>query len=226
MHHQFQKRLSAMLFDVDGTLMDTVPDLLDLTNRILEELDQPPQTAESIHRLMGMDPKYRLIHLALPVDASEREQAHALELWEKYFPEHQDLARPFPGIPEALQALSDEGFALGVVSNKRQDAVEDLCKRWFPGLITACVGRQPGVPIKPDPAMLVQAANDLDWPVAQIAYVGDTATDMEAAHNASMCAVAVTWGFQDPARFTGASAPDRIICASSQLPELAHVFEQ
>lgn len=214
------KRPAALLFDVDGTLMDTVPDLLDLTNRILNELGRPLQTAATIERLMGMDPRHRLIHLALPENASASERGHALELWERYFPEHQGLSKPFPGVIDALCSLAEQGCPLGVVSNKRQDAVEALCEKWFAGLMGVCVGRRQGLPIKPNPDMLLYAARRLKVNPEDIGYVGDTDTDMAAAHNASMQAIAVTWGFRDPVEFTGASAPDRIVSSRAQLKSI------
>lgn len=208
---------AALLFDIDGTLMDTVPDLLDLTNRILDEFGEPLQTAATIKRLMGMDPRHRLIHLTLPKNASASERDHALELWERYFPEHQGLSKPFPGVVDALHALARQGCLLGAVSNKRQDAVEALCEKWFPGLMNVCVGRQQGVPVKPNPTMLLFAARRLNIDPEDIGYVGDTDTDMTAAHNASMQAIAVTWGFKDPTKFTGASLPDQIVSFPTQL---------
>lgn len=220
MQEPIRKRPAALLFDVDGTLMDTVPDLLDLTNRILNELGRPLQTAATIKRLMGMDPRHQLIHLALPESASASERDHALELWERYFPEHQGLSKPFPGVVDALHSLAEQGCSLGMVSNKRQDAVEALCEKWFAGLMNVCVGRQQGLPIKPNPDMLLCASRRLNVNPEDVGYVGDTDTDMEAAHNASMQAIAVTWGFEDPAEFTRASAPDRIASSLAQLKNI------
>lgn len=160
---------------------------------------------------MSMNPKYRLIHLALPDSAPQEEKDRSLELWERWFPEHQHEAKPFAGIPEALAALASTGTILGVVSNKRQDAVESLVDRYFPNVMQVVVGRRQNVPIKPDPAMLQIAYDEAGINPDHCMYVGDTASDMIAARHAGLTAVAVTWGFQDPATFIGYAAPDLII---------------
>lgn len=213
----------GILFDIDGTLFDTLPDLLSLTNRILDKLGFEGHTRESLHPLMGMNPKYRLIHLALPDSATQAEKDRSLELWERWFPEHQHEAKPFAGIPEALAALASTGTILGVVSNKRQDAVESLIDRCFPNLMQVVVGKRENLPIKPDPTMLQIACAKVGTNPAHCIYVGDTATDMMAAHRAGLTAVAVTWGFQDPTTFSDDAIPDLIIETPAALQALSGV---
>ena len=222
-HPNLEHVPEGILFDIDGTLFDTLPDLLSLTNRILSELGFEGHTRESLHPLMGMNPKYRLIHLALPDSATQEDKDRSLELWERWFPEHQHEAKPFAGIPEALSALTASGTILGVVSNKRQDAIESLVDRCFPNLMRVIVGRREHVPIKPDPAMLQIACAEVGINPTHCIYVGDTASDMTAAHRAGLTAIAATWGFQDPVTFCGDAAPDLIVDTPAALQALLGV---
>lgn len=211
----------CILFDVDGTLMDTMPDLLSLTNRVLDELGFEGHTRESLYPLMGKNPRLRLIHLALPDTATEEDERQALELWERCFSEHQDGSRPFPGMTDAISCLASQGIALGIVSNKRQDAVETQVRKWFPGRFQTVVGRSDSIPIKPDPAMLEIALSQISTDPSRSIYVGDTAGDMLAAKSAGMTAVAVEWGFQDPSSFGDNAKPDIIVACPDELVELA-----
>lgn len=201
-------RFDAILFDLDGTLADTLDDIAASMNWALARNDVPPHPLDAYRTLVG-EGVSRLVERALP---TERQHLHAavLEDLRAHYTDHMlDRTRPYPGIPELLDALAARGLPLAVLSNKPELAtrwmVDRLFARWP---FTAVTGERPGVPHKPDPAAAIGIARDLSVDPARVLYLGDTSTDMETAVGAGMFGVGALWGFRDRAELEahGASA--------------------
>lgn len=216
------RRFDTFIFDLDGTLLDTVPDLVLLTNWILEQLGCPPRTTEEILSFVGAGVR-RLIYLALPPDASEETRERAMELWNAHFHEYYHHTRPYPGIPELLDQLHERGDAVGVVSNKLQEGVDLIMSICLPkqlenGTIGAMYGESALVPRKPDPTGIQQAMRMLKTAPEDTVYVGDSPGDIRAARNAGVYAVAVLWGYHAKEDFAAEDAePDVYIAHPKDL---------
>ncbi len=186
--------LDTFIFDLDGTLLDTIPDLMALTNMILKELGCPQRTQEEILSFVGSGVR-RLIYLALPADASEQTREEAMTIWNQHFHEYYHQTKPFPGVIPLLDELKGRGIGLGVVSNKLQAGVDQIMSICLPGYVTVMYGESPLIPRKPDPTGIQQAMRMLKTAPANTVYVGDSPGDIKAARNAGVFAVAVLWGY-------------------------------
>ena len=185
---------TGILFDLDGTLLDSLEDLKDAVNYALAQYDCPPRTLEEVRQFVG-NGAARLIHLALPGKDNDPDPDRVLETYKAYYELHaQDKTGPYPGIPEALAAIRAR-YPVAVVSNKPDGAVKLLCREFF-GDIYA-LGESLACPRKPAPDMLYQAMKDLG--VDRCVYVGDSEVDAITAKNAGLPCVSVLWGFRDRA---------------------------
>ncbi len=198
----------AVLFDLDGTLLDTLEDLADSTNAALVRLGFPPHPLEPYKYFVG-DGVVNLVTRALPEgNRDEGTVAKAVALMRRIYSEHwADKTRPYPGIPELLDALVQRGVKMAVLSNKPDDStklcVARLLPRWR---FDAVVGQSEAVPPKPDLAGVRAIVTQLAVPAEQFLYLGDTNTDMATANAAGMFAVGALWGFRpaDELREAGA----------------------
>lgn len=215
--HQFD----TFIFDLDGTLLDTVPDLVLLTNWILEQVGCPTRTTEEIVSFVGSGVR-RLIYLALPEDASEETRNRAMELWNANFHEYYHHTVPYEGIPELLDKLRERGCGIGAVSNKLQEGVDLIMSICLPGKMDVMYGESPLIPRKPDPTGIRQAMRMLKTAPEDTVYIGDSPGDIKAARNAGTFAVAVLWGYHQKKDFAEQGAePDLYVEHPSQLLELA-----
>jgi len=190
-------RYDAAIFDLDGTLLDTLDDLTDAVNAALSELGCPPRSRAQVRQFVGSGVKL-LIDRALPPDAGQDTRTRCLAYFKAYYAAHmQDKTVPYPGIPEMLRAVRAGGCAVAVVSNKFDTAVQALCRHCLPGLTDCVGGESPAVPRKPDPAMVRSALSRLGVPAQRAVYVGDSEVDIETARNAGTACISVTWGFRE-----------------------------
>lgn len=187
-------KFKNFIFDLDGTLLDTVPDLVLLTNRILEEVGCPTRTQEEILSFVGSGVR-RLIYLALPENSSEELQDKAMALWNKLFYDYYDHTFPYEGIPEVIDKLKEAGCKLGVVSNKLQSGVDLIMVKTLPIVFDVMLGDSPIVPRKPDPTGLNMAMGVMGVAPIDTIYIGDSPGDMLAAHNAGLAAACALWGY-------------------------------
>ena len=180
--------MTGILFDLDGTLLDTLEDLADAVNYALAHHGHPTRTLEEVRRFVG-NGAARLIRLAVPEDAPFEP---VLETFQPYYRAHSQVkTRPYPGIPEMLAQVQAK-YPVAVVSNKPDPAVKLLCASLF-GDIYA-LGEAAGCPRKPAPDMLYKAMADLG--VDRCIYVGDSEVDVITARNAGAPCVSVLWGFR------------------------------
>lgn len=202
----------AFLFDLDGTLLHTLPDLVVITNKALEQEGLPLRSEAEILSYVG-NGALALVRQAAPEgteeDVIQRTYQHFCDLYPEY---GIVLTCPFDGIEEALGKLKGLDKKLGILSNKFEGGVKDVEAHYFPGIFDVAHGEreQEGIPRKPDPAGLIMCAEELGVSPDRCAYVGDSAGDITAAHNAGMFAIAATWGYQ-PLEKLKAANPDAFV---------------
>lgn len=198
----------ATIFDLDGTLLDTLEDLSNSVNRVLAARGFPTHTVDEYRYFVG-DGTVMLINRALPEEQRNDATIHAcLEAYyEDYGRNWNVKTRPYEGIPEMLDALTDHGLKIAVLSNKRheftQRCVECLLPNWT---FDAVLGQRDEVNRKPDPAGALEVAGRLKISPADFLYLGDSAVDMKTAIAAGMFPVGVLWGFRPPEELQDAGA--------------------
>ena len=185
-----------VIFDLDGTLLDTLDDLAAATNHALQANGLPPRSREEVRAFVGNGiPK--LAARAVPEGTPPETEAAVLAELLAYYKIHcREKTGPYPGIPELLSALRDRGIGTAVVSNKADAAVQILCEAYFPGLYDRCVGEKPDVRRKPAPDSVNAVLAALDVSREAAVYVGDSDVDIQTAANAGLPCVSVTWGFR------------------------------
>jgi len=202
-------KFRAVLFDLDGTLLDTIEDLTDSMNAALSQMGYPGKTLEECKILVG-DGLGTFIRRSLPPScADDPEAARRLRelIRTEYRNRNADKTRPYPGIRELLAELGRLGIPMAVLSNKPHDSTIEVIGKYFPTIPFCFVhGAREDVPVKPHPEGALAISRLLKVPPAEILYVGDTNTDMQTASAAGMFAVGVLWGFRtaDELRKNGA----------------------
>ncbi len=180
---------TAILFDLDGTLLDTLGDLHAATNHVLRQFGYPERSLDEVRRFVGNGAR-RLIEQAIPEGKHNADQVLAA-FQAHYAANCNILTAPYAGIPSALQALQD--YPLAVVSNKPDSAVKELAAIYFPKLFAR--GESSDCPRKPAPDMVFKALEALGCD--RCIYVGDSETDVQTAKNAGFPCLSVTWGFRE-----------------------------
>ena len=184
----------AVIFDLDGTLLNTLGDLRAATNHALEVRGLPPHSMEEIRQFIGNGIRL-LIRRAMPEGTPEAEIDAALDDFKAYYAAHiHDRTVPYDGIPQLLTALRKRGIKVAVLSNKIDSASQQLIEYFFPEKTDVVFGEHVGVPRKPDPTSCRMVMQQLGVQPEQVLYVGDSGTDMQTAKNAGLYAVGVTWG--------------------------------
>lgn len=186
------------IFDLDGTLLDTVADLANATNQALAKCGYPTHPTESYYQFVGNGIN-KLFARALPEkDSTEENISRIRSLFIPYYNEHNaDDSRPYPGIVSLLHELQDRGMKIAVASNKYQQATEKLVRHFFPDISFAVVyGQRDGVPIKPDPTIVYDILQATGISPIHTIYIGDSGVDMQTALNAGVESIGVTWGFR------------------------------
>jgi phosphoglycolate phosphatase len=187
----------AVLFDLDGTLADTLADLANATNWALAQLGCPTHLLDAYRYKVG-DGARELCARALPADKQHLVD-DAVRLMRAHYDKHCfELTRLYDGIPGLVSALTECHCKMAVLSNKPDDFTKRMVAHYFkPSPFEAVRGQLPNVPLKPDPTAALQIAAELGVPPAQWLYLGDTNTDMRTAHAAGISPVGVLWGFRD-----------------------------
>ncbi len=190
----------AVLFDLDGTLLNTLGDLTAAVNHALSAHGFPTRTEAQVRTFVG-DGVRELIARACPPNTAQTTQQSVLEAYLPFYAAHNaDKTVPYDGVLNLLQSLREAGVALGVVSNKHEAGVQALCARFFGDVLDVVVGGSGARPLKPAPDNLLFALEQLGVSPEQAWYVGDSAVDVVTARAAGVRCVAVTWGFQDESR--------------------------
>ena len=212
-------RIHSVIFDLDGTLADTLSDIADAANHVLTERDLPTHGRDAYRHFVG-EGVVRLMQHAAPESAQGRLDELVAAFRARYLPHMLDRTRPYPGVVPLLEELSRRGTPFAVLSNKPHDATREMVGALFPDVdFVAVEGHRPDVPKKPDPRSALALAEQLGSRPDHVAFVGDTRTDMETAKNAGMLAVGVLWGFRDEEELR-ANGADHVIARPDQLLEL------
>lgn len=199
-----QQTYKAFIFDLDGTLLDTLPDLVNVTNKALEEEGFPTHSPDQILSYIG-DGAARLIAQAVPAEATVEQTEHVFQNFKAFYHDFGILyTTEFDGMTAALERAKEAGIGLAIMSNKFEQGVLDVRDRFFADLIEVAHGESENIPRKPDPAGLLLCAQELGVDPSQCLFFGDSASDIQAAHNAGMKGVAVKWGYQPHERLFSA----------------------
>lgn len=185
------------IFDLDGTLLDTLEDLKDSVNFALTKSGFPPRNLDEIRSFIGSGARH-LCTCALPNDASDETITKVMSDFQEHYKENgENATRPYDGICEMLSAFKKAGVKTAVLSNKPNHAVIPLCEHYFPALIDFAAGEIAGIPRKPAPDGVLRILEHFGVKKSEAVFIGDADTDVITAKNAGLDAIAVTWGFRD-----------------------------
>ena len=219
-----RKKYDTIIFDLDGTLLDTLDDLAISTNYALRQLGYAERSREEIRAFVGNGVK-KLIERAVPCGTSIEKTEEVLSIFKQYYAEHSDIhTKPYDGILALLDRLIAEGFRIAVVSNKLDSAVKTLCRRYFGDRILVAIGDKEGVAKKPAPDMVHEALAILYAHHFDAVYIGDSDVDVLTAENAKMDCISVTWGFRDE-DFLVQSGASHIVHSPSEIFPLLFLNE-
>lgn len=210
-----------VIFDLDGTLLNTIADLGEACNYALRQLGYSEHALSTYNYMVGNGVR-KLVERAEP-DADAETVERLLAIFREYYDQHStDNTRPYPGIPELLRTLTDNGVAVAVASNKYQSAVEHIIAHFFPDIPFAAVAGQVDMrPVKPDPSIVFAILNEHPTPKAEVLYVGDSGVDMETARRACVESVGVSWGFRPVSELRKTYA-DHIVTNPSEILEIVN----
>ena len=185
------------VFDLDGTLLDTLGDLTASVNHALRWAGMPERTIEEIRWFVGNGVK-KLMERAIPDGMNNPHFDEVYQEFRDHYLHHgQDTTVPYPGVMDLLHALKDEGKQIAVVSNKFYKATEELCQHFFGGLVDVAIGEREGIRKKPAPDTVEEALRQLNADRAHAVYIGDSDVDIQTARNSGLPCISVLWGFRD-----------------------------
>ena len=193
------KQYSTYIFDLDGTLLDTIQDLAASVNYALSQCRMPERTLDEVRRFVGNGVRLLMIR-AVPDGEDNPRFQEAFDIFRSHYLEHSlDTTAPYPGIMEMLQRLKANGKRLAVVSNKFDTATKELIRHFFGNLIEVAIGENEaaGVRKKPAPDTVNEALRQLGVGKEDAVYVGDSDVDIQTARNSGLPCISVLWGFRD-----------------------------
>lgn len=191
-----QKKYKAVIFDLDGTLLNTLDDLLSSVNYALGKYNMPLRTLEEIRHFVGNGVQ-RLLELAVPAGTSKERLQEAFTAFKEHYALHcNDKTDLYPGIRELLTALREEEFRMAIVSNKLQEGVDALYMQYFAENVEIAIGAKEGVKKKPAPDNVYEAMKALGVSKEEAIYIGDSEVDIATAKNAGLPCITVSWGFR------------------------------
>ena len=211
----------ACIFDLDGTLLNTIADLAQSTNHALSVLGYPMHE-ESAYNFMVGNGINKLFERALP--EGEKSEENVLRVRKEFVPHYDrhnaDKSRPYPGIPELLEQLQLQGLQIAVASNKYQAATQKLIAHYFPKIdFVAIFGQREGVNVKPDPTIVEDILSIAKVDKKDVLYVGDSGVDMQTAINAGVTSCGVTWGSR-PRTELEEFNPDYIVTGAKEIIDI------
>lgn len=191
------KQYMAYIFDLDGTLLDTLDDLAASVNHALRSSGMPERSKDEVRRFVGNGVR-RLIERAVPAGTSLDVTEQVLNIFKAYYVEHSaDMTRPYDGVMEMLEGLKAQGKRIAVVSNKFDKATKELCHSYFGDLVEVAIGECDTVARKPAPDGIRKAMCQLGVSASEAVYIGDSDVDIQTARNAAVPCISVLWGFRD-----------------------------
>lgn len=212
-------KYSACIFDLDGTLLDTLEDLTSSVNFALKQGGYPERTIREVRLFIG-NGIYKLVKRALPDGTDEDIVLKTFEIFKNHYQSFLNVKTcEYEGITQLLAELKSSGIKTAVVTNKAHPAAKALTDSFFDGLIDYTVGQKQGVPTKPDPTSLNEALTALGVSSREAVFVGDSDVDVKTAHNGEMPCIGVTWGFRSRDVLTNAGA-DFIVDSPREIIDL------
>lgn len=200
-------KYDLVIFDLDGTVLDTLEDLANAVNHGLQAHDYPCHSVEKVRTMIG-NGVANLIHRALPDGTGEAEHAAVLADFKAHYRDHMnDCTRPYDGIPALLKALRNAGVKVGINSNKYDGALQNLCRLHFEGLFDYAVGESEVTPKKPDPTAAKRIMDAVGAAPEKTIYIGDSNVDLETARNAGVDGAWVSWGLRRREEMQGCEIP-------------------
>ena len=200
-------KYELVIFDLDGTLLDTLDDLTQAVNHALRLQGFPPRAREEVRLLIG-NGIASTMRRAIPEGSDEAAFTRALSDFRGYYLAHvNDYTRPYGGIPRLLDDMASAGIKAAVNSNKVDAATQALCQAHLPGRLAFILGEQPDIPKKPAPDGAIRIMRALDVTPGRTLYVGDGETDIQTAHNAGIDCAWVGWGYRRVSELQGAEPP-------------------
>ncbi len=191
------KQYSTYIFDLDGTLLNTLGDLCASCNYALKTMGFPTRTLDEVRRFVG-NGVAKLIERAVPEGTSAELTAETLDVFRGHYLDHGlDTTCPYDGIPEMLAELKRKGKRIAVVSNKFNDATRQLCAHFFPDTVEVAIGETSTIRKKPAPDTVIEAMRQLGVTAEDAVYIGDSDVDVMTARNSGMPCISVLWGFRD-----------------------------
>lgn len=216
--------MDTIIFDLDGTLLDTMEDLTDSVNYAMEKFGFPLHTIEEIRSFVGNGAP-KLIERSIPQGKENPSYDAVLAAFKEHYAAHcEDKTNPYAGIMELLAKLKDKGYRMAVVSNKFDGAVKRLCEKYFGGYLEAAIGESADVKRKPAPDTVYRALRELSCDNSRAVYVGDSEVDIQTAKNASLPCISVTWGFRTAGQLKAAGADEKLMIGHPQ--ELLPLLEK
>ncbi len=209
-------RYKAVLFDMDGTVLDTLTDLTNAVNHTLSAYGMPLRSPSDVAASLGNGAAFLLSHL-VPAGTPSELFSEMLRSYSSWYDSHCDiLTAPYPGILELMRTLRAAGVRQAVISNKQDSAVKVLSEKHFPGLLESSVGESATVRRKPNPDGVLTALREMNIPSGQAVYIGDTEVDLLTAENAGLDCALVGWGFRSEEQLIAAGA-SRVFKSSAEL---------
>lgn len=210
------------IFDLDGTLLNTLEDLADSMNAVLKQFGYQERSLAEVRNFVGNGIR-KLVERSAPSGTASEEIDRMFAAFLPYYKEHcADKTKPYEGIRELLTSLRERGVKIAVVSNKADTAVKTLCEQYFPGFFHEAVGERAGIARKPAPDTVNEVLKNLQTKKAKAVYIGDSEVDVQTAQNAGLDCIAVSWGFRDVTVLKAAGAQN-IVAAPEDL--LAYLME-
>ncbi len=189
-------KYDTIIFDLDGTLLNTLDDLKDSLNFALANHGYEPRSLEEVRSFVGNGVE-KLVQRSLPMDISDEEIKTCLDTFKNHYSTNmRNRTRPYDGIMELLLDLNRYNYKLAIVSNKFDIAVKELAKEYFGELINVAIGESATVKSKPAPDSVFAAIKELGSDIGKVIFVGDSDTDVQTAKNAGVPCIGVTWGFR------------------------------
>ena len=206
----------TVVFDLDGTLLNTLEDLKDATNYALRTNGYPQRTLEEVRRFVGNGVR-KLLERALPEDVSQESFAQVFADFKEYYGKHcEDTTCAYDGIMDMMAQLKEAGYRIAIVSNKLDSAVKELSRTYFQDYVQAAIGEKEGVRRKPAPDMVQTALEELGSKAEAAVYIGDSEVDIQTAANVGLDCISVTWGFREAA-FLKEQGAKRMVDTPQQL---------
>ena len=193
----FMSKINTVIFDMDGTVLNTIDDLAASVNYAMEKFGFPLRTVDDYRRAVGNGIR-RAIELTVPEGTSQEVIDEMVPVYKEHYDVHcLDKTRPYDGIIELMRELKKRGYKMAIVSNKIDSAVKELNQKFFSEAIEVAIGEKPGVKRKPAPDTVFEALKELGSTADEAIYIGDSEVDFATANNSGLPCISVLWGFRD-----------------------------